>query len=393
MKNFFLIFSILTCVPVFAQNLVQNGNFENDSCQIWQFQDLGGWFQLNTADYYHLSCAAQFTYKIPFKGRGCTGLYNGGFHVNPNTNDTFPSHEYIVGKLRAPLEAGSQYSVRFRVKPASYFDKPRENMTTDNISLAFINDMAELEDNRIAPWDIVINLEAHISNKNGLITDYDNYTLIEGCYTANGTERMVVIGNFSPYKETWIEPLDPSENIYTYSYFMIDEVEVKKMPDFLLPKDSTLCKGQMVSFSPDSSFSSFYVNGQLLSDSITLTPPGRFSFKAHYGACELEHSLRLSISPCEDCNFFVPNIFSPNGDGWNDKTLISSNCDFNILESVVFDRWGNQVYHSGKEFSWDGTHNGKFLSNGLYAYFIRIKIENSLQKKERLIKGDITLVR
>ncbi|MGQ1890504.1 gliding motility-associated C-terminal domain-containing protein [Thermophagus sp. OGC60D27] len=91
----------------------------------------------------------------------------------------------------------------------------------------------------------------------------------------------------------------------------------------------------------------------------------------------------------KDRSIFIPNAFSPNGDGLNDYFVISSNrstTEESTLE--VFNRWGTLVYRSkGKiyENDWDGKSNnsnmvsiGNDLPNGVYfyVYTIRANVED-----------------
>ena len=76
--------------------------------------------------------------------------------------------------------------------------------------------------------------------------------------------------------------------------------------------------------------------------------------------------------PKSPCDF--PNGFSPNGDGTNDYYVI--NCpDANptISEITIFNRWGNEVYHtaSGYKNNWDGNYKGQPLPDGTYYYIFK----------------------
>ncbi len=63
-----------------------------------------------------------------------------------------------------------------------------------------------------------------------------------------------------------------------------------------------------------------------------------------------------------DAPFFIPEAFSPNGDGINDKFEIKGISKYKTVEIEIFNRWGNVVYRSknygigqGKDGFWDGT--------------------------------------
>lgn len=72
--------------------------------------------------------------------------------------------------------------------------------------------------------------------------------------------------------------------------------------------------------------------------------------------------------------FKIPNAFSPNGDGINDKWIINGLETFAENTVDVFNRYGQVVYHakgydnSGKV--WDGTINSKQLPLGTYYYIV-----------------------
>ncbi|MCS7153549.1 MAG: PKD domain-containing protein [Bacteroidia bacterium] len=71
---------------------------------------------------------------------------------------------------------------------------------------------------------------------------------------------------------------------------------------------------------------------------------------------------------------FVPNVFTPNGDGINDEFRIvgSPEC---IQELAIYDRWGRQIYVTRMPpFAWDGhISNEELASEGAYVYVIRLR--------------------
>ena len=98
------------------------------------------------------------------------------------------------------------------------------------------------------------------------------------------------------------------------------------------------------------------------------------------------------IIPFEDDaaadTLFVPNIFTPNGDGKNDYFEITGGdtpCN-NSNRLMIFNRWGGKVFEvKGNELKWDGAKNGVNLANGVYFYIL----EGEGFKK----RGSLTLLR
>jgi gliding motility-associated-like protein len=84
----------------------------------------------------------------------------------------------------------------------------------------------------------------------------------------------------------------------------------------------------------------------------------------------------------------IPNAFSPNGDGINDKWEIENLADYLDCDVQIFNRYGQRIYQSkGYTRQWDGTINGSPMPVATYYYVIDLK--NGLQK----LNGAVTIVR
>ena len=91
-------------------------------------------------------------------------------------------------------------------------------------------------------------------------------------------------------------------------------------------------------------------------------------------------------------SYFLPSVFSPNGDGKNDYLNIKGKLtSIKKISFEIFDRWGALVFSSSdKFFEWNGTLNEKFANPGSYQYTLKI-ITNNDEKLEQ--KGTINLWR
>jgi gliding motility-associated-like protein len=92
-------------------------------------------------------------------------------------------------------------------------------------------------------------------------------------------------------------------------------------------------------------------------------------------------------------NFYVPNAFSPNGDGINDKFYgIGTNIDETAYRMEIYDRWGKKVFETTdyKE-SWNGKVQGKDGEPqiGVYNYMISVR---GMTGEERQYVGSVTLI-
>jgi len=92
------------------------------------------------------------------------------------------------------------------------------------------------------------------------------------------------------------------------------------------------------------------------------------------------------IKPAVD----VPNAFTPNGDGKNDKVFVRG---FGIAQMNfrIYNRWGQLVFESGSpSYGWDGTYKGVLQPMDAYAYTLTVQYGDGTVVNK---KGDITLIR
>jgi gliding motility-associated-like protein len=94
---------------------------------------------------------------------------------------------------------------------------------------------------------------------------------------------------------------------------------------------------------------------------------------------------------------YVPNVFSPNGDGLNDYFTLFTDSDVREITLLeIYTRWGDLVF-SKKNFppndpsqGWDGKFAGEDLNPGVYVYRIEIIYGDDLKDN---LAGDITIIR
>jgi len=110
--------------------------------------------------------------------------------------------------------------------------------------------------------------------------------------------------------------------------------------------------------------------------------------------CEASTSIRLTVFRPK--HIFVPNVFSPNDDGFNDRFRIMGNTIEMIKSLRIYDRWGSLVFEEldmpqTAAAGWDGTFKGKQLNPGVYVY--RAELMHDDGTPIETITGDVTLVR
>lgn len=125
----------------------------------------------------------------------------------------------------------------------------------------------------------------------------------------------------------------------------------------------------------------------------TVTLPGVYHAWAGIPGCADMDT--IVILTCTD--FWVPNAFTPNGDGINDKFKVFTSGDEDILKYslYIYNRWGELVFFSEDvSEGWDGTFNGKPCPQGSYNYVLIFEAAgNVLLEREGATHGHVTLIR
>lgn len=131
-------------------------------------------------------------------------------------------------------------------------------------------------------------------------------------------------------------------------------------------------------------------------EELTINPVSE-SFNGFLFRCAVQGCILMKYSDAASLNIneksvddFIPNVFTPNGDGINDFFEIKTEGLTNI-SGEIYNRWGEQVYTWNGIPYWDGKKNGKTLTAGVYFYIIRAEslCDNKLFEKN----GAFSLIR
>lgn len=111
--------------------------------------------------------------------------------------------------------------------------------------------------------------------------------------------------------------------------------------------------------------------------------------------CSSESTVQFNLlDECPEELISVPNIFTPNGDGYNDRMemFLSPTLTNEIYSYRIFNRWGTLVFETtDSNEGWDGTFNGRDLPGGVYVYLIEAPCE--ITGGRIIKKGDFVLMR
>lgn len=92
-------------------------------------------------------------------------------------------------------------------------------------------------------------------------------------------------------------------------------------------------------------------------------------------------------------NLYIPNAFTPNGNGTNDYfQIFGDKTTWKFVEDSIFNRWGERIFESNDlNFQWDGRYKGELQEPGTYVYLINVTFINGHSTGP--LKGSLTLIR
>lgn len=101
-------------------------------------------------------------------------------------------------------------------------------------------------------------------------------------------------------------------------------------------------------------------------------------------------TVNVRIVGCTDKDEYLPNAFTPNGDGKNDILYVKSNV-ITDMTLVIYNRWGQEMKKIVTiDEGWDGTYNGALLAPDAYAYYLKATCINGDQFTK---KGNVSILK
>lgn len=167
----------------------------------------------------------------------------------------------------------------------------------------------------------------------------------------------------------------------------VDRPRVERMDPINLSSSASFGPYDITSWSPDHLFP----DQAALVQSISADSTRFFTITAVTSTgCTDTASVFVEVIP----KVFMPNVFSPNGDGVNDVFGIVSFGDvLKVSQFEIYDRWGRRVWMgrgSSEAVSWNGQMNGRPVEAGTYFYMIRaVTRQGELFHRQ----GDVILIR
>ncbi len=165
-------------------------------------------------------------------------------------------------------------------------------------------------------------------------------------------------------------------------------IQYDSIPLFSLGPDIFLCPNQQIILNPNIFNANFLWQDGTTSSTFTIKKQGYYKLTISNQCGSAFDEILITEG---SCSLFVPSAFSPNDDRLNDifKPIVYG--QLIAYEFDVFDRWGNQVFHSTNAADgWDGKVKGNHYKPGVFIWQCRFQL---FGKPQNFKKGTVTLIR
>lgn len=183
------------------------------------------------------------------------------------------------------------------------------------------------------------------------------------------------------------------KNTYT------DSVSVHPLPIAeILPDDNNICQGKEFTLNATEGFryqyswsppQFFITNSESKGNGIAEKTGYVYLDVTNEWSCTSRDSFFINGEPC--CELILPDAFTPNNDGRNDRFYPVNPEDKRVIEFIVANRRGQVVFKTSDiNKGWDGTHNGQPAGQDTYNYYIRYTCADT---EGQVKKGTVILLR
>lgn len=172
------------------------------------------------------------------------------------------------------------------------------------------------------------------------------------------------------------------------------EVRMKQLPRAPWTNDSlSICVGEIVLLDAKQEATTYRWQDGSMEPVFQVKVTGEVSVELTNECGSISASTWVQERLC-DCNIFVPNAFSPNGDGYNEVFAPGFDCAYEQAHLVIYNRWGRIVFQTTNlESAWDGKTRGKLNPEGVYLWALTYTAFEAGRLQPRIQSGSLTLIR
>jgi gliding motility-associated-like protein len=209
---------------------------------------------------------------------------------------------------------------------------------------------------------------------------YESY-----CWQDGSTNSEFLVKDTGTY---WVEVTEVGGCVARDSVFII----VALLPDINLGNDTTLNDYETLELDAGPGYVSYLWRDGTTGQYYQVTNQAYYWVTVSDGICEASDTILITYNDCE-ANLVIPNCFTPNGDGYNERFNVESG-NLSRFSMLIFNRWGQLLFETEDiNKGWDGKVNGRICPVGTYYYLINYTYEcDSGIELNGNKKGSVTLL-
>jgi gliding motility-associated-like protein len=168
---------------------------------------------------------------------------------------------------------------------------------------------------------------------------------------------------------------------------------VVPIPTVSLGNDTILCLRQSLILDVTNPYSSYLWQDNSTNPVFTVNQQGIYWVSVSVNSnCIVSDTINISLEDCQNTGVYIPNSFTPNGDGLNDVFYIKTIAQFSKFNMFIYNRWGQLVFETDNAtIGWDGTFNGRQVPVDVYNYKIETIDKESGGKK--VYSGRVSVIK
>ena len=196
------------------------------------------------------------------------------------------------------------------------------------------------------------------------------------------TDSAIIVGKEDDY---WVD-MGTDCGLFTDSVF----VGFYSNPNFSLDPDTNICHDESILLRAGSGFAAYLWSDGSTDSILIVTEKGDYSVLVDDGRCLLGDTVVV-----ETCSLlWVPNVFTPNDDGFNDEFFAVAE-HISDFKMTIFNRWGQilKTLNSIDE-KWDGSFNNYPCPDAVYYWHAEfVEIDRKSETVKKVLQGSVTLIR
>lgn len=167
----------------------------------------------------------------------------------------------------------------------------------------------------------------------------------------------------------------------------IDSIVVNPSPfqAAILGNDTTICLGETYTLNASTGNGVYFWQDNSSNATFNVSQPGTYWVAVTSSACSTSDTVVVQFEDCE-VELEIPNVFSPNNDGFNDLFSPIRIKGITSMHTLVYNRWGNEIFESNELLiQWDGANN----TDGTYFWIVNYTDKNGVNG---VLTGNVILL-